>query len=250
MTLTDRDLPGKRIRSVAGSPAAPAPPLDAEVWPGVARPPAGAKAALAGKAAGALFRAAVRRLPLRVEYPDGSVLGTGGRRLAGDDHGPAGGFRRPDRRQRPDRAGRVLHGRGLGGVRPRRRPGGLCLLRGHAHPRAAAEAAQPLPAAGAPPGTQHRAEHPRQHLPPLRSLQRALLQLPGHHHELLLGAVPAGAGPRRKSAGTLWPPRSRPRSTGCWTRPAWARGPGCWRSARAGASSPSAPLPAAPPCTR
>jgi cyclopropane-fatty-acyl-phospholipid synthase len=47
------------------------------VWPGVARPPAGLKAQVAGKAAGALFRAAARRLPLRVEYPDGSVLGTG-----------------------------------------------------------------------------------------------------------------------------------------------------------------------------
>lgn len=76
MTLTDPTYQG----SPAGPlriPAAPA-AIDAEVWPGVARPPAGAKAALAGRAAGALFRGAARRLPLRVEYPDGSVLGAGG----------------------------------------------------------------------------------------------------------------------------------------------------------------------------
>jgi cyclopropane-fatty-acyl-phospholipid synthase len=58
-------------------PPAPA-AIDAEVWPGVARPPAGIKAQVAGRAAEALFRAAARRLPLRVEYPDGTVLGAGG----------------------------------------------------------------------------------------------------------------------------------------------------------------------------
>ena len=224
--------------------------IDAQVWPGVASPPAGIKAQVAGKAADALFRAAVRRLPLRVEYPDGTVLGTGGVRRAGDDHGASGGLRGPDRRQRADRAWRVLHGGGLGSIRPRRRPGGLCLLRGHAHPRAAAEAPQPVPAAGAPPGTQHRAEHPLQHLPPLRPLQRAVRQLPGQHHELLLSALPSiGEASWQRWPGTPWLQRSRPRSTGCWTRPAWGRAPGCWRSAPAGANLPSAPPPAAPPST-
>ena len=61
---------------------------------------------------------------------------------------------------------------------------------------------------------------------------------------------PAGRGRCRTSAGRPWRPRSRPRSTGCWTRPAWARGPGCWRSARAGASWLCVRLPAAPPSTR
>lgn len=65
--------PGGAVR-VPPAPAA----IDAEVWPGVARPPAGIKAQVAGRAADSLFRAAVRRLPLRVEYPDGTVLGAGG----------------------------------------------------------------------------------------------------------------------------------------------------------------------------
>ena len=52
--------------------------IDPDVWPGVAHAPSGTKALVAGKAAGLLFKAAVRRLPLRVAYPDGSVLGTGG----------------------------------------------------------------------------------------------------------------------------------------------------------------------------
>ncbi|MCO4237166.1 class I SAM-dependent methyltransferase [Pseudarthrobacter sp. MDT3-26] len=64
-------------RTAAGVPASPA-TIDPEVWPGVAHAPSGTKALVAGKAAGLLFKAAVRRLPLRVAYPDGSVLGTGG----------------------------------------------------------------------------------------------------------------------------------------------------------------------------
>jgi cyclopropane-fatty-acyl-phospholipid synthase len=63
--------------TAAGVPASPA-TIDADVWPGVAQAPSGAKAALAGKAAGLLFKGAVKRLPLRVGYPDGTVLGTGG----------------------------------------------------------------------------------------------------------------------------------------------------------------------------
>jgi hypothetical protein len=45
---------------------------------GSGQPPSGAKAAVAGKAAGLLFKGAVKHLPLRVEYPDGSILGTCG----------------------------------------------------------------------------------------------------------------------------------------------------------------------------
>ena len=61
----------------AGVPAAPA-TIDPDAWPGVAHAPSGIKARVAGKAAGLLFKSAVRRLPLRVTYPGGSVSGTGG----------------------------------------------------------------------------------------------------------------------------------------------------------------------------
>src|SRR6478735_7360004 len=63
--------------TAGGVPAAPA-TIDPDLWPGVAQPPSGLKADVAGKAAGLMFKGAVRRLPLRVEYPDGSVLGMGG----------------------------------------------------------------------------------------------------------------------------------------------------------------------------
>lgn len=55
-------------------PQAPA-VIDAAIWPSVAVVPSGLKAKLAGRAADAIFRAAVRRLPLEVRYPDGTVLG-------------------------------------------------------------------------------------------------------------------------------------------------------------------------------
>jgi cyclopropane-fatty-acyl-phospholipid synthase len=55
-------------------PRAPA-TIDAAIWPGVATVPSGLKAGLAGRAADAIFRAAVRRLPIEVRYPDGTVLG-------------------------------------------------------------------------------------------------------------------------------------------------------------------------------
>ena len=64
-------------RTATGVPASPA-AIDPDVWPGVAQPPSGVKAAIAGKAAGLLFKGAVQRLPLLVQYPDGSVLGAGG----------------------------------------------------------------------------------------------------------------------------------------------------------------------------
>ncbi len=76
-------------KSAAGSqmPATPAVPytvpqppavVDAGIWPSIAAVPSSLKARLAGKAADAIFRAAVRRLPLEVRYPDGTVLGQGG----------------------------------------------------------------------------------------------------------------------------------------------------------------------------
>ena len=68
---------GPAAWGATGGPASPA-IIDPDLWPGVAQPPSGLKAEVAGKAAGLLFRGAAKRLPLRVEYPDGQVLGTGG----------------------------------------------------------------------------------------------------------------------------------------------------------------------------
>lgn len=93
MTMTDDNgTTAGRVEGKAGGPSAghvpaawgatgvPASPdiINPDLWPGVAQPPSGMKAGLAGRTAGLLFRGAVKRLPLRVEYPDGSVLGTGG----------------------------------------------------------------------------------------------------------------------------------------------------------------------------
>jgi len=75
--------PAGRVPARASNAAVPytvpRPPavIDADVWPGVATLPAGLKARLAGRAADAIFKAAVRRLPLEVRYPDGTVLGKG-----------------------------------------------------------------------------------------------------------------------------------------------------------------------------
>ncbi|CAI3799503.1 class I SAM-dependent methyltransferase [Pseudarthrobacter sp. MM222] len=49
--------------------------IDATIWPGIATVPSGLKAGLAGRVADAIFKAAVRRLPIEVRYPDGTVLG-------------------------------------------------------------------------------------------------------------------------------------------------------------------------------
>ncbi|MFE4227094.1 class I SAM-dependent methyltransferase [Arthrobacter sp. NPDC056886] len=58
----------------------PQPPvtIDAAIWPSIAAVPSSLKARVAGRAADAIFKAAVRRLPLEVRYPDGTVLGKAG----------------------------------------------------------------------------------------------------------------------------------------------------------------------------
>jgi cyclopropane-fatty-acyl-phospholipid synthase len=57
--------------TVPGPPAT----IDAATWPSIAAVPSSLKARVAGRVADAIFRAAVRRLPLAVRYPDGTVLG-------------------------------------------------------------------------------------------------------------------------------------------------------------------------------
>jgi cyclopropane-fatty-acyl-phospholipid synthase len=56
------------------SAAAPA-TIDSDRWPAVARVPGGPLSAATGAIADRLFRRAVSRLPIRVVYPDGTVIG-------------------------------------------------------------------------------------------------------------------------------------------------------------------------------
>ncbi|WP_409017103.1 class I SAM-dependent methyltransferase [Arthrobacter sp. MP_2.3] len=67
----------RRANEAAAPYTVPQPPavVDAAIWPSIAAVPATLKARVAGRAADAIFKAAVRRLPLEVRYPDGTVLG-------------------------------------------------------------------------------------------------------------------------------------------------------------------------------
>ena len=70
----------------------PQPPvtIDAALWPSIATVPSNLLARVAGRAADAIFKAAVRRLPLEVRYPDGTVLGKAVLGKAPSDQAPAG----------------------------------------------------------------------------------------------------------------------------------------------------------------
>ena len=261
MTMTEATgsaAPARRATPIeAAAPyTVPQPPaaIDAAIWPSIATVPSGLKARVAGRVADAIFKAAVRRLPLEVRYPDGTVLRQGaphpGTAYPVMTMNRPGGVRRPARRRRTDRPGRVLHGRGLGRRRPHRRHGGLRRPRRDAGARAAAEAARALPAAPAAEGTQHRAEHPLQHLPALRPLQRALRHVPGRDHDLLQRAVP---GIRRGAAGRRLGRTGR-RAAG-QDRPAAGQGrrrgghPGAGNRHRLGRAGPAGRRRAAPPST-
>ena len=78
MTMTDASGSAGAQRVPGAVPyTVPQPPavIDAAIWPSIATVPAGLKAAVAGRVAQAIFKAAVRRLPIEVRYPDGTVLG-------------------------------------------------------------------------------------------------------------------------------------------------------------------------------
>ncbi|MDN4645225.1 cyclopropane-fatty-acyl-phospholipid synthase [Arthrobacter sp. PsM3] len=80
MTMTEATGSGaaaRRANEAAAPYTVPQPPavVDAAIWPSIATVPASLKARVAGRAADAIFKAAVRRLPLEVRYPDGTVLG-------------------------------------------------------------------------------------------------------------------------------------------------------------------------------
>lgn len=83
MTMTDDNgtASAERPADHNGSAApytVPRPPasIDAGIWPGIAAVPSGFKATGAARIADGIFKAAVRRLPLEVRYPDGQVLGS------------------------------------------------------------------------------------------------------------------------------------------------------------------------------
>ena len=228
----------------------PQPPaaIDAAIWPGVAAVPSGLKAVLAGRAADA-SSGPPSPAAAGGALPDGTVLGKApGRARHGGARScdaPARRLRRPAGRRRPDRLRRVLHGRRLGRRRPRRLPRGLRRPDGDAGPRAAAEAARPLPAPArrAPSATPSRTPAPTS---PTTTTCPTSCSRPSSTSTLTLlsRAVPASSGDGRcanVACGRTWPPRSGARSTGCWTRPASRPAPGCWRSAPAGASWPSVP---------
>jgi cyclopropane-fatty-acyl-phospholipid synthase len=67
------------------------PAIDSERWPAVARVPSGPRAAASALVANRLLRRAATRLPLRLRYPDGSVIG------ADDAASPTLVINRPDR---------------------------------------------------------------------------------------------------------------------------------------------------------
>ena len=81
------------------------------------------------------------------------------------------------------------------------------------------------PPAGA---QEHRAQHPRQHLAPLRPVQRPVPAVPRRDAELLLGALrhlvgrprrpPRRPRPRRAATASRWPRHRCARSSGCSTR--------------------------------
>ena len=85
--------------------------ISAQRWPDVARVPSGPLSIAAAPIADRLFRNAAARLPLRLIYPDGTVVG------AADPTLPTMVIHRPDRAGapnrplRPDRFRRVVHGR-------------------------------------------------------------------------------------------------------------------------------------------
>ncbi|AQA20828.1 mycolic acid cyclopropane synthetase family protein [Rhodococcus sp. MTM3W5.2] len=66
--------------------------IDDRIWPGLAGVPTGPRARFLAAGADRLFRRAAGRLEIRVEYPDGSIVGAGDRR----DILPRMIIRRPD----------------------------------------------------------------------------------------------------------------------------------------------------------
>ena len=76
----------------------PTPTIDRALWPSVARVPAGPASRAAARVAESFLRRAAARLPLRLQYPDGSVVGAADPTLPTMDiHRPDALFRRVGR---------------------------------------------------------------------------------------------------------------------------------------------------------
>ena len=151
------------------------------VWPGLQDP---GENRLRMTVARALVRAAVRRLPLHLVWPDGSVEGDP-RGSRAPPH-PPGGLLHPPRPPGPHRLRRGVDGRRLGLRRPRRR---AALPHRPRRAARAASAAQPAPGlrprSAARGGRGRRDGVARERPPALRPVERPLQPLPRRVDDVL-----------------------------------------------------------------
>ena len=202
-------------------------------WPGIAHTP---RTPLKARAAKAILRPTVNRVPVRLTFADGTHLGRRRRGRSTDAGRPTQGVLRPARRREQDRLRRGVHGRRL----DHRTDGtDLADLLTPFAERMATIVPVPLqqfrvfvdkklPIAPA----QLRRGRQEEHRGPLRPLQRPVRRVPRSVDELLGRLVRE---PRAGPATT----RRCTRSTASWTRPASPPAPACWRSAAAGVRSRS-----------
>ena len=214
----------------------PSPAIDPERWPAIARVPSGPLAAASAVIANRLLRRIAGRLPLRLAYPDGTVIG------AGDAASPTLTINQPDRLAR--RIGR----HGLIGF-------GESYMAGEWESDALTEALTMLATDMADLVPRDCSGSDRSSLRPSRVRrgrsrrqarqdvaahydlsERSVRGVPRRDHDVLERTV-RGACRRR---GRTLPTPSGKRSTGCWTRPASAPAPSCWKSAPDGESCASA----------
>ena len=173
---------------------------------------------------------------LRVVLPDGSVQTFGGdarRRIGGDpDPRPRGADPHPRRRR--DRGRRGLHGRAVV------QPGPACPAPARGPQPGGARAVRrlvPGPGAAGPDDrasgpAQHPIREPQQHRRPLRPGQRLLPAVPRRDADLLERGV-------RVRRTSRWPTPSATSTGSSPPTPGCAPASTSWRSARAGAASPS-----------
>ena len=221
-------------------------PISAERWPDVARVPSDPLSVVAAPIADRLFRNAAARLPLRMIYPDGTVVG------AADATLPTMVIHRPDRlARRIGRYGLIGFGESymagewssddLAGVLTEFATSVADLV-----PRSL-QRFRPIAVARQPRSHYNSREQAReQRLRALRPVERAVRRVPRRDDDLLQRPVRYAAGQPIDS----WPTLSGARSTDCSTRRGSAQAVVCWKSERAGANCAFAPPPAARKCDR
>ena len=162
-----------------------------------------------------LLRRAAARLPLRLVYPDGTVVG------AADPTVPTLVIHQPrsagppHRSAWPDRLRRVLHGRRMVVGRPHRGVDGLRHVGGRPGAARTAAAAADRPGVSAALARRQPRSGAAQRRRALRLVQRPVRRVPRRDHDLLVRAVHRVAGVTRP----IWPTRNGARSTGCSTWP-------------------------------